>query len=61
MLELRERITRCKATTVDVETGLPRGDTLAALETGYGHQDFGLYAEVIEGGEIALGQEVELL
>jgi len=61
VLELRERITRCKATTVDVETGLPRGDTLAALETGYGHQDFGLYAEVIEGGEIALGQEVELL
>ena len=34
-----------------------QGNTLAALETGYGHQDFGIYARVIEGGEIALGQD----
>ena len=61
VLELRERITRCKATTVDMETGQPRGDTLASLQTIYGHQDFGLYAEVVTPGEIALGQEVTLL
>lgn len=57
VLEVVERITRCTATTVDPETGEVQGNTLAALETGYGHQDFGIYARVIEGGEIALGQD----
>lgn len=57
VLEVVERITRCTATTVDPETGVVVGNTLAALETGYGHQDFGVYARVIEGGEIALGQD----
>lgn len=61
VLEVRERITRCKATTVDVATGQPAGDTLASLQTLYGHQDFGLYAEVITPGDIALGQEVTVL
>jgi uncharacterized protein len=57
VLEVVERITRCVATKVDPETGSVVGDTLAALETNYGHQDFGIYARVIEGGEIARGQE----
>lgn len=57
VLEVVERITRCTATTVDPETGKVQGNTLAALETGYGHQDFGIYARVIAGGEIALGQD----
>lgn len=57
LLEVVERITRCSATTVDPETGKVQGDTLAALEAGYGHRDFGVYARVIDGGEIALGQE----
>lgn len=57
VLEVVERITRCTATTVDPETGQVAGNTLAALEAAYGHQDFGVYARVIEGGEIAVGQE----
>ena len=57
VLEVVERITRCAATTVDPETGVVGGNTLAALETGYGHKDFGVYAKVIEGGGIALGQD----
>lgn len=57
-LIVRERITRCKATTVDPATGHVAGDTLAALQSGWGHQDFGVYAEVITGGTIALGDEV---
>lgn len=60
VLELRERITRCNATRVDVETGCLEGDTLTSLRDHFGHQDFGLYAEVIEGGTISLGQEVNL-
>ena len=35
--------------------------TLAALQAGYGHQDFGIYAVVTEGGPIALGQEIEVI
>lgn len=57
VLEVVERITRCSATTVDPATGRVDGNTLAALEAGFGHQDFGVYARVIEGGEIATGQE----
>ena len=57
VLEVVERITRCAATTVDPQTGVVDGNTLDALEAGYGHKDFGVYARVIEGGEIALGQE----
>ncbi len=57
VLEVVERITRCVATKVDPETGDVQGDTLAALETGYGHQDFGIFARVIESGGIATGDE----
>lgn len=57
VLEVVERITRCVATMVDPETGDVRGDTLQALETAYGHQDFGVFARVVEGGDIATGQE----
>ncbi len=54
-LRVRERIGRCKATTVDPATGRSDVDTLAALEAGWGHTDFGVYAEVIEGGAVAVG------
>ena len=57
VLEVVERITRCVATSVDPETGVVQGNTLLALESGYGHQDFGVFARVIEGGMIASGQE----
>jgi uncharacterized protein YcbX len=52
---VRERITRCKATTVDPDTGVPDADTLGALEANWGHQDFGVYAEVTAGGRVAVG------
>lgn len=61
VLRLEERITRCKATTVDPETGLVAGDTLGALDRAFGHQDFGVYAVVIEGGPIAVGDEWSLI
>lgn len=57
VLEVVERITRCTATTVDPTTGRVDGNTLTALETGFGHQDFGVYARVVEGGEVAIGQD----
>ena len=55
VLQVRERITRCMATTVDPATGRSDAQTLDALEAAFGHQDFGLYATVIDGGTIATG------
>lgn len=55
VLEVKERITRCSATTVEPATGRSNADTLSALESHFGHQDFGLYAVVVEGGDIATG------
>jgi len=59
-LVVRERITRCKATSVNPATGQPDADTLRALQDGWGHQDFGLYAEVEAGGEVRRGDPVTL-
>jgi hypothetical protein len=54
-LRIEQRITRCKATTVNPETGRVEGDTLSALEKAYGHQEFGVYASVVRGGKVAVG------
>ena len=55
VLEVVERIGRCKATGVNPETGVSEGDTLAALEDNFGHTDFGVFARVIEGGRVSVG------
>jgi uncharacterized protein YcbX len=59
-MRVEERITRCLATTVNTDTGLRDVDTLKALNT-LGHQDFGIYVTVIKGGEVALGDRLELI
>ncbi|WP_050605869.1 MOSC domain-containing protein [Ruegeria sp. 6PALISEP08] len=60
VFRVRERITRCKATTANPETGARDADTLGTLSS-WGHQDFGVYAEVVQGGEIRLNDEVCVL
>ncbi|MFV2033942.1 MAG: MOSC domain-containing protein [Halocynthiibacter sp.] len=60
-LEIRERITRCAATTANPETGRRDADTLGALKSGWGHQEFGVYAYVTRPGRVALDDEAELL
>lgn len=57
-LRVRERIGRCKATTVNPATGRIDAETLGALEAGWGHQDFGVFAEVVAGGPLAIGDPV---
>ena len=59
-LELRvtETIGRCAATSADTATGRIDLDMPEALAAQFGHSDFGIYAEVVTGGEIALGDEV---
>jgi len=60
-VEVRERIGRCMATTVNPETGTRDADTLGALERTWGHTDLGVYAEVVAGGRVAVGDRVDLL
>jgi MOSC domain-containing protein YiiM len=52
---------RCLATTANPDTGLRDADTLGALNALCGHQDFGLYARVIEPGTLSLDDTLELL
>lgn len=59
-LELRvtETIGRCAATSADTATGRIDMDMPGTLAAEFGHSDFGIYAEVVTGGEIALDAEV---
>jgi uncharacterized protein len=57
-LRIEERITRCRATMANPETGRIDGDTLAALQSGWGHQDFGVYAVVMTPGTIRVDDKV---
>ena len=57
-LAVREPILRCLATTANPATGQRDADTLGALNSFCGHQDFGIYAEVTKTGDIAIGDAV---
>ena len=59
-LKVIERIVRCAATNVDPNTGLRDLEVPPALLRTLGHGDCGIYAEVIESGEIARGDEIEI-
>lgn len=60
-LRIMERIGRCRATMVDCATGRIDVNTLDALEEGYGHTDFGVYAVVIRDGIITCGDSAEII
>lgn len=57
-LRVEEPIGRCRATGANPETGVQDADTMGVLEGGYGHTDFGVFARVIEGGSVKIGDEV---
>jgi uncharacterized protein YcbX len=61
VLAIRERITRCTATMANPETGQRDLDTLKLLSDTWGHQDFGVYGEVVQSGTIKTGDTLELL
>jgi uncharacterized protein YcbX len=61
VLRLREPIKRCAHTTANPVTGLRDADTLGTLERSFAHDNFGVYAEVITGGTLSIGDEVTLL
>ena len=51
-------IPRCAATGVEPETGARNLNVVKALRAAYGHHDMGVYAEVIRGGQVTLGDAV---
>ena len=55
-----ERTDRCPSTQSNPETGLHDADTLGALDS-FGHRDFSVRAEVIQGGMIEQGSKVDLI
>jgi uncharacterized protein YcbX len=57
-LKLVKRIVRCAATNVDPQTGLRDLALPQALQQTYGHADCGVYAEVVEGGEVKVGDAI---
>ncbi len=59
-LIVREPIIRCLATTANPDTGERDADTLAALKRIGNHQNFGIYAEVLQSGDITVGDEIQV-
>jgi uncharacterized protein YcbX len=60
-LRVFKRIVRCPATTVNPETAERDAKPPLWLREHYGHADMGIYAEVLEGGTVAVGDALELV
>jgi uncharacterized protein YcbX len=60
-LKVVKRITRCAAVNVDPELAIRDMEIPNTLMRRLGHNECGIYAEVIEGGEIAIGDAVDVV
>ena len=54
-LKVVKRIVRCATTDVDPDTGIRDLTIPKTLMKTFGHADCGVYAEVVTGGRIAVG------
>ncbi|NSX54064.1 MOSC domain-containing protein [Parasulfitobacter algicola] len=61
VLNVVERIGRCMATHANPDTGARDQDVSSLLEKKWDHKDFGIYAEVIETGDIKSGDAVQVI
>jgi uncharacterized protein YcbX len=59
-LKVVKRITRCAAVNVDPDTAARDLEIPPALMRRFGHNECGIYAEVIAGGAVAVGDGVAL-
>jgi len=57
-LEIVARIDRCAATHVNPDTGESDLQLTRFLQGGFGHMDCGVFAKVVEGGEIRVGDDL---
>lgn len=60
LLRVVSPITRCAATEVNPDTAERDLDTVAALRRHFGHNLMGIYAEVTEGGSVAVGDRLTI-
>lgn len=60
-IDIKERITRCMATTVNPKTGQRDAATLDTLQENWGHKQFGVYGVIVTSGKIAKGDRIEVL
>lgn len=58
LLHVEQRIGRCAATNVDPVTGARDMTIPRDLMRGFGHDCCGVYARVVQGGEVAVGDPV---
>jgi len=61
VLRVTKPITRCAATEVNPETAQRDADPVAELRRLYNHIELGVHAQVIEGGQFAVGDAIEVL
>jgi hypothetical protein len=57
-LDVLKRTERCAATNVDPETGKRDTAIPAVLQRTWGHTDFGVYARIVRGGTVSVGDPV---
>jgi MOSC domain-containing protein len=57
-LRVIKRIVRCAATNVDPDIGIRDLSIPDTLMRSFGHADCGVYGEVVEGGDIGVGDEL---
>jgi uncharacterized protein YcbX len=60
-LQIAKRIVRCAAVNVDPVTAIRNLDLPHAMMRNFGHDDCGVYADVIADGEIAAGDAVRII
>jgi len=61
ILQITEPTGRCKATHINPDTGEEDTKILHALKDRYGHTQMGVYAVVVQGGAIRVGDDVRVL
>lgn len=58
VLAVRDRIPRCGATTVNPDTAERDANPVRELQQNFGHFDLGVFAEVVQAGEIRPGDTI---
>jgi uncharacterized protein YcbX len=61
VLEVIKKTQRCGATAVNPSTAIRDINIPKYLKSNYGHTDFGIYAKILKGGEITVGDKIEFL